>query len=151
MKNVMRVDKKKLVQKLKDAGYTMGSFSRAMGRDDSYIAAMVRKHNAINQTTALLLASIAGISYSEIEPEKKVEELPVISAQELSKEEFDSVDKLMGRLKGFQMNILNGIETAREMAGSKGKYDMNFDDYTNRIVSAILRAVEIILTNIDIF
>lgn len=71
MKNVMVVDKEKLINALRTAGYTMESFSRAIGRNGSYIAAMVRKHNGINQSTIMLLESVANIKYKDIEAKEK--------------------------------------------------------------------------------
>ncbi len=71
MKNVMVVDKDKLIGALKTAGYSMESFSRAIGRNGSYIAAMVRKHNGINQSTIMLLESVANIKYKDIEAKEK--------------------------------------------------------------------------------
>lgn len=71
MKNVMSVDKEKLILKLRESGFTMESFSRTIGRNGSYVAAMVRKHNGINQSTVMLLDSVANIKYDDIKSEEK--------------------------------------------------------------------------------
>lgn len=71
MKNVMSVDREKLILKLRESGFTMKSFSHTIGRNGSYVAAMVRKHNGINQSTVMLLESVANIKYDDIKSEEK--------------------------------------------------------------------------------
>lgn len=171
--NMPIIEGKLLIQAYR-RNLNLNKISDAIGMSHQYLYNICKKARD-NQTQCALPSYVVqrledkfGICYDDIKPDTKtqaetqvepqaetkseeVEPLKTISAAELAETEFDSVDKLMDRFNGFKMNILNGIDTANEFAGEKKIYNQSLDLYTNKIVAAILSAIQLILINIDIY
>lgn len=161
MINVMPVDQQKLETELKRAGYSMQGFSNAIGRNGSYISAMVRKHKGLNKSAVMLLESVAGINYDSVKPDQKVEKannhgfvLGGLKVENVSepvevKGNTDSVDKFFGVLNEVRCDILDHLTEVEIVKQETGSYGVGFTDGQNKFAEMLYTVIYEILDCIN--